>query len=149
MKVILKEDVKGLGKREDMINVKDGYARNFLLPKGIAVEVSSANLNIMRTRKEAEKTKKEREHDKALDLVEKLAQITLVIKTKAGENLRLFGSVTGKDISEELLNSFKIDIDKKKIVLDEPIRHVGEYDVEVKLFPGVVAKMNVKVEAET
>ena len=148
MKVILKEDVKGLGKKEDMVNVKDGYARNFLLPRGVAVEVSSSNLNIMKTRKDAEKSRKDREHGHALDLSEKLEQITLVIKSKAGENLRLFGSVTGKDISDELKNSFKIEVDKKKIVLDEPIRNVGEHAVEVKLFPGVAVKLNVKVEAE-
>ena len=148
MKVILKEDVKGLGKKEDMVNVKDGYARNFLLPREIAVEVSSANLNVMKTRKEAEKSRKEREYDHALDLSKRLEQITLVIKSKAGENLRLFGSVTGKDISDELKNDYKIDVDKKKIVLDEPIRHVGEHGVEVKLFPGVSVKLNVRVEAE-
>ena len=148
MKVILKEDVVNLGKKEDLVNVSNGYARNYLIPRGFAVEVTSANLNIMKTRKEAEKSKKDREHTRALDVVDRLKEITVVIKSKAGENLRLFGSVTGKDISEELKNKFRLDIDKKKILLEEPIRHVGEHEVDVKLFPGVIAKLNVKVEAE-
>ena len=148
MKVILKEDVKGLGKKEDMVNVSNGYARNFLLPRGIAVEVSPSNLNIMKARKEAAMTKSERDHARASEYAEKLAQKTVVIKSKAGGNLRLFGSVTGKDIADEIKKSFKIDIDKKKIVLEEPIRNIGEYDVEIKLVSGLTAKVNVKVEAE-
>jgi large subunit ribosomal protein L9 len=148
VKVILKEDVKGLGKKEDMVNVKDGYARNFLFPKGIAVEVSSTNLNVMKTRKEAEKTKKERDQSNAHSMSERLGEMTVVIRGKAGENLKLFGSVTGKDICEELKKSHRIEIDKKKIVLEEPIRQVGEHIVEIRLHPGVTAKLNVKVEAE-
>ena len=148
MKVILKEDVQNLGKKEDLVNVSNGYARNYLLPRGMAVEVSSANLNIMKSRKDAEMSKKDREHSRASDIVERLKETTVVIKSKAGENLRLFGSVTSKDISDELKKSFRIDIDKKKIVLEEPIRNVGEYEVELKLFPGVATKLNVKVEAE-
>jgi len=148
MKVILKEDVKNLGKKEDLVNVSDGYARNYLLPRGMAVDVSSANLNIMKARKEAEKSKRDRDHSHALDLVEKLGQATVVIKSKAGGNMKLFGSVTGKDIADALKKSLKVDIDKKKIVLDEPIRHVGDYEVEIKLFTGVTAKVNVKVEPE-
>ena len=148
MKVILKEDVQNLGRKEDLVNVSNGYARNYLLPRGMAVEVSSANLNIMKSRKAAEMSKKDREHSRASDIVEKLKETTVVIKSKAGENLRLFGSVTSKDISDELKKSFRIDIDKKKIILEEPIRNVGEYVVELKLFPGVAAKLNVKVEAE-
>ncbi|MCL2163466.1 MAG: 50S ribosomal protein L9 [Oscillospiraceae bacterium] len=148
MKVILKEDVKGLGSREDMVNVSNGYARNFLLPRGIAVEVSAANLNVMKARKDALKTKEERDHAHALELAERLKQMSVVIRSKAGENLRLFGSVTGKDISEELNKKFRVDIDKKRIILEEPIRSVGEHEVDIKLSPGVSAKLMVKVEAE-
>lgn len=148
MKVILKQDVKGLGKKESMVEVSDGYARNFLLPKGLAVEASSANLNVMNTKKEAERTRKERELAQAKALAEKIKDLTLVIKTKAGENGKLFGSITNKDISERLNAGFKLDIDKKKIVLDDAIKSLGTTVVEIKLYPEVSAKLSVRVEQE-
>ncbi|MDR3120109.1 MAG: 50S ribosomal protein L9 [Clostridiales bacterium] len=151
MQVILKQDVKGLGKKEDMVNVSDGYARNFLLPRNIAVEASKDNLNIMKTRKEAERTRKDREHAQAEDHAEKLAQINLVLKGKSGGtegHARLFGSITSKDIADALKAQFRIDIDKKKIVLDEPIKTLGETIVDIKLYQGVGAKLRVTVEAE-
>ena len=148
MKVILKEDVKGLGSKEDMVNVSDGYARNYLLPRGIAVEVSAKNLNIMKARKDAQMSKKERDHKQALETAEKLKEVVVVVKSKAGENLKLFGSVTAKDISEELKRGHRVDVDKKKIVLEDPLRSVGEHEVDVKLFPEITVKLKVKVEAE-
>ena len=148
MKVILKQDVKGLGKKEDMVQVSDGYARNFLFPKGIAVEASKDNMNIMNTRKEAERTKKARDKAHAEAQAEKLNEITLVLKGKAGDQGRLFGSITGKDIADAIKSKHKIEVDKKKIALSEPIKTLGESVVEIRLFAGVVAKLKVTVEAE-
>lgn len=148
MKVILKQDVKGLGKQEDMVNVNDGYARNFLLPRGLAVEATATNMNVMKTRKEAEQSKRERELAHAKDMANKLKDMTVVIKAKAGENGKLFGSITSKDISDKLKSNFKIDIDKKKFVMPEAVKNLGTLPVEIKLYPEVTAKLNVKIEAE-
>ncbi len=148
MKVILMEDVKGTGKKGEMVNVKDGYARNFLIPKGLAVEATPENINIMKAKKEAENIKKEKEMAKARELAEKLNSITVVIRTKAGENGKLFGSITSKDISDKLKSDYKIDIDKKKFNMPEPIKSLGTCVVEVKLYPEISAKLNVKVEQE-
>jgi len=148
MKVILKEDVKGTGKKGEMVNVKDGYARNFLFPKGLAVEATAENINIMKARKEAESAKKQKEMAQARELAAKLRDITVVIKTKAGENGKLFGSITSKDISDKLKSDYKIDIDKKKFNMPEPIKSLGSCEVEVKLYPEISAKLNVKVEQE-
>lgn len=144
MKVILKQDVKGLGKKEDMVNVSDGYARNFLFPRGLAAEASASNINVMNTKKEAEKSKKDRELAQAKELAAKVNEAVVVIKSKSGENGKLFGSITSKDISDKLKSDFKIDIDKKKIVLPDPIKSLGTTEVEVKLYPGVSAKLTVK-----
>lgn len=148
MKVILKQDVKGLGKKESMVEVNDGYARNFLFPRNLAVEASSSNINIMNTKKEAEKAKNERELAKAKELAEKISKVTVVIKTKAGENGKLFGSITSKDISDRLKADFGLDVDKKKINLTDALKALGSADVEVKVYPGVSAKMIVKIEQE-
>jgi len=146
MKVILKEDVKGLGKKESMVEVSDGYARNFLLPRGLAVEASASNINVMNTRKEAEKSKKDRELAHARELAEKINNITVVIKTKAGDNGKLFGSITSKDIADRLKADFGIDMDKKKINLSDAIKALGTTVVEVKLYPAVSAKLTVTIE---
>ncbi|MDR1060710.1 MAG: 50S ribosomal protein L9 [Clostridiales bacterium] len=148
MKVILKEEVKGLGKKEDMVNVSDGYARNFLFPRGVAVEATKDNLNIMKTRKDAEKTKADRERAHAESYAEKISGINLVLKCKAGAHSQLFGSITGKDIADGLKSKFRLDVDKKKIALDEPIKTLGEHTVNIRLHQGVTAKLKVSVEAE-
>ena len=148
MKVILKEDVKGLGKKEDMVQVSDGYARNFLLPKGIAVEASKDNMNVMNTRKEAERNKKARDKEHAEAQAEKLNTLNLILKRKAGDQSRLFGSITGKDIADAIKSKYKMEVDKKKIALGEPIKVLGESVVDIRLYPGVVAKLKVTVEAE-
>lgn len=148
MKVILKQDVKGLGKEEDMVNVSDGYARNYLFPRGLAAEANAGNINIMNTKKKAEKTKKDRELAQARELAEKLGNITVVIKTKSGENGKLFGSITSKDIADGLKSGHNIDIDKKKIVLPDPIKNLGTTQVEVKLYPEVSARIAVKTVQE-
>jgi large subunit ribosomal protein L9 len=148
MKVILKQDVKGLGKTEDMVNVSDGYARNFLFPRSLAVEASANNINVMKTKKEAEKYKKDREIARAKELAAKVKEAIVVIKTKAGENGKLFGSITSKDISDKLKSDFKLDIDKKKINMPEAIKALGTFEVEVKLYPEVSSKLAVKVVCE-
>jgi large subunit ribosomal protein L9 len=151
MQVILKEDLKGYGKKEDLINVSDGYARNFLLPRGIAVEASKNNVNIMRSRKDAERSKKSREQTSAESNAEKLEKVNLIIKGKCGSNesnSRLFGSITSKDISDALKAQYHIDIDKKKIVLEEPIKTLGEKIIDIKLFQGVGAKLRITVIPE-
>lgn len=146
MKVILKQDIKNLGKKESMVEVSDGYARNYLFPRGLAVEASSVNINVMNTRKEAEKTKKDRELAAARQLASKLNETTVVIKTKSGESGKLFGSITSKDIADKLKSDFGLDVDKKKINLPDAIKSLGTIEVEVKLYPEVGAKLTVKIE---
>lgn len=148
MKVILKQDVKNLGKKESMINVSDGYARNFLIPRGLAVEATKENVNIMKTKNQAEKAKKKKELQEAEKLAAKLKDVKVTFKTKAGENGKLFGSITSKDISEKLKSDFKIDIDKRKINLSDAIKSLGTTEVEVKVYPKVSAKLTVTVEEE-
>ncbi len=148
MKVILQEDVKGKGKKGDLINVSDGYARNFLLPRQLAVEASQSNVNTLNQRKAAEKSRRDKEITAAKELAEKISQITVTIKAKAGENGKLFGSITSKDIAETLKAKHKIDLDKRKILLDDSLKSLGVQEVEVKLYEGVSSKFKVKVEQE-
>lgn len=148
MKVILKQDVKGLGKVENLVNVNDGYARNFLIPRGLAVEATSENLNVMKMKKEAEQTRKSRELAHAKELAEKLKNMTVIIKAKAGESGKLFGSITSKDISDILKSKYGLDIDKKKLVMPDTIKSLGVLEIEAKLYPEVSAKLTVKVESE-
>jgi large subunit ribosomal protein L9 len=145
MKVILKQDVKGLGKKENLVDVSDGYARNFLFPKGLAVEATATNINVMKTRNDAEKSKKERELAHARELAAKIKEITVEIRTKAGENGKLFGSITSKDIADKLKADFGLDIDKKKIVMNDAIKSLGTTEVDVKLYPEVSAKLTIKI----
>ena len=151
MQVILKEDLKGYGKKEDLVNVSDGYARNFLIPRGIAVEASKGNMNIMKSRKDAERTRRDKAQASAETNAEKLEQINLIIKGKCGSsdgNSRLFGSITSKDIADALKDQCHIEIDKKRIELKEPIKTLGEKIVDVKLFQGVAVKLKVTVIPE-
>jgi large subunit ribosomal protein L9 len=148
MKVILKKDVKGQGKTGQVIDVSDGYARNFLFPKGLAVEANQANLNVTKMQNNAIAHKKEIESEQAKKLAEKISKCTVTIKVKAGENGKLFGSINNKDIAEKLLEQHKIDIDKRKIITDEAFKMLGSYDVEVKVYPEVVAKMRVNILEE-
>ncbi len=147
MKVILKQDVKGLGKKEQMVEASDGYARNFLLPRGLAVEATSSNVNIMKTKKEAEAQKKDREVAQAKELAKKIKDITVTLKVKAGENGKLFGSITSKDVAEALKSQQKLDIDKKKLIMPDSLKAVGTFEVEVKLYPEINSKFTVKIES--
>lgn len=146
MKVILTQDVKSLGKKDEVVNVNDGYARNFLFPKGLAVEATAAALNQVKIRQGAEKHKKEQELAEAQELKKKLSDITVVIKSKAGANGKLFGSITSMDIAGQIKKDFNISIDKKMINLPEAIKTLGTTEVEIRLYQGVVAKVKVRVE---
>jgi len=146
LKVILKEDVKGLGKKDEMVNASTGYAKNFLFPKGFAIEANVANINEIDLKNKAGKAKKDKEVQEARNLKEKFKEFEVVIKAKAGDSEKLFGSVTSKDIAEKLEEIYKIKIDKKKILLDEAIKSTGVKHVDVKLYPKIIAKLKVKIE---
>lgn len=145
MKVILTQDIKGQGKKGQLVEVSDGYARNFLMPKGLAQEATKENLNVMHGKQEAEAYKKQMALDDAKELAKKLGELTVEIKAKSGENGKLFGSVTSKEIVEELLGAHHIKIDKKKLVLPDGIKTLGTTEVEIKLHPGVSARLKVSV----
>ena len=145
MKVILKQDIKGVGKKNEVINASDGYARNFLFPKNLAVEATAENMQKLNSQNEAKQYKKDVEKEKAKEIAKKLENITLQIKVQAGENGRIFGSVSSKEIAENLEKQYKINIDKKKIELKEPIKVVGTRTVEARLFEGVIGKIKLNV----
>ncbi|MBE6067349.1 MAG: 50S ribosomal protein L9 [Clostridium lundense] len=145
MKVILLQDVKKLGKKGDVVNTSDGYARNFLFPKKLAIEANDSNMHVLNNKKEAERRQKTAEIEQAQKLAKEIQGKEILIKVKTGEHGRLFGSITGKDISEELKKKFNIDIDKKKIVVDV-IRQLGTYEVEVKIYPEISTKIKVVVD---
>lgn len=145
MKVILLEDVKSVGKKGELINAKDGYARNFLFPKKLAIEATPANMKILENERRLKEQKEQEIYEEAKKLEEQLMKVTLVIKTKAGENGKLFGSITTKEISELLESEKGIAIDKRKFEIDETIKTVGEYSVRIKLHSKVTAKLTLIV----
>ena len=145
MKVILLDNVKGVGKKDEIINANDGYARNFLLPKKLAVEANNSNLSKLKAKQDSNAFKKEEEKKAAIDIKEKLSKITLKISVKAGENGKIFGGVTSKEISERLKIDYKIDLDKKKIDLKETIKTVDMFTVDLKLFEGIVGKLKINI----
>lgn len=149
MKVILKKDEKNLGKMNAIVEVNDGYARNFLIPRGIAIEATTASLNEAKAKTRGEKYRKDHELDTARKLAGVLASLTVQMKAKAGENGKLFGSITSKDVAEALLTQHKHDIDKKMFNMPEAIKSLGETEVELRLYAGVTTKIKVKVVAET
>ena len=148
MKVILKADIKGVGKKGEVINASDGYARNFLFPKSLAVEANNENMLELKAKQDAVKYQKGQEKEKAMQISEKLSKIILKIKVKAGENGKIFGGVSAKEIAQELENQYKIVVDKKKIDLKETIKTLGMQVVEIKLFEGVTGKLKVDVITE-
>ena len=145
MKVILLSDIKGVGKKDEIINAADGYARNYLLPKKLAVEANAENMTKLNNKKEAASFKKDVEKQNAEELAKKLKGIMLKLKVKAGENGKIFGGITAKEISENLKPQYNFMIDKKKIELKETIKALGEYNVPIKLFEGVVADLKIQV----
>lgn len=148
MKVILLDNIKGVGKKDEVINASDGYARNFLFPKKLAVEANNDNMNKLKAKKQSEQYKKDVEKDSAQKIAKKLDEINLNIQVKAGENGKIFGGVTSKEISEELKKQYNIDVDKKKIVLKENIKNIGSFDINIKLYEGVIGTLKVKIISE-
>jgi large subunit ribosomal protein L9 len=144
MKVILKEDVKNIGSMGQIIDVTDGFGRNYLVPKGLAVEANIKNMKSLEHEKKVIQEKAKKIKNQAQDLATKISNTTLVIKVKAGEEGRLFGSVTTMDIAEQLKNE-GIDIDKKKISIEETIKRLGSYAVKVRIHPEIVSEVNVQV----
>ena len=145
MKVILLDNIKGVGKKDEIINANDGYARNFLFPKKLAVEANAENLSKLKNKQDSAQHKRNVEKEKAEEIANKMKDIVVTIKVKAGENGRIFGGVTSKEISENLKQQFKIDVDKKKIALSETIKNLGTFNVPVKLFEGVTGELKVHV----
>ena len=145
MKVILKQDIKGVGKKDQIINAADGYARNFLFPKNLAVPADEGNMNNLKAKNESKAYRKGEDLKEAKEIAEKLKKITVKIAVKAGENGKLFGAVTAKEISETLKKDFGIEVDKKKVLLSESIKVAGVTTVDLKLNEGVMAKVAVMV----
>lgn len=144
MKVVLLADVKGHGKKGELCNVSDGYARNFLFPKKLAIEADNAALNELKNREQAAAHHKQEEINAAKATADALNGKEVVIKAKAGSNGKLFGSVTSKEIAVEIKNKLGIEIDKKKMSVAD-IKNFGEYTAEIKLYQGITAKITVKV----
>jgi large subunit ribosomal protein L9 len=148
LKVILKKDVKALGKSGEVKEVADGYARNFLLPRGLALEATSGNLRVVAARQEQAVKKEQNEAALAQQTAAKLNGANVTIKSKAGEGGRLFGSITAKEVAEALGAAFKSTIDKRKLEINDPIKTLGSHVVKVHLYKGVVAEITVNVIVE-
>jgi len=145
MKVILKADIKGVGKKDEVINASDGYARNFLLPKNLAVEANNDNMAKLKAKQNSAKFQKDQEKEEALKTADKISKILLKIKVKAGENGKIFGGVSAKEIAQELEIQYSIKVDKKKVELKETIKTLGMQTIEIKLFEGVMGKLKIDV----
>jgi large subunit ribosomal protein L9 len=145
MKVILQHEVKNLGKKGDIKEVSDGYAKNFLLPKKLAVEATLGNVNQVNQAKAAAAHKKEKEYDEAKVMAAQLSKVEVTIPVKLGEGGKLFGSITAKDIADALINEHGIEIDKRKIELKDSIKALGDYPVNIKIHPNVGARIVVHV----
>ena len=148
MKVILKEDIKGVGKKDEIINASDGYARNFLFPKNLAVEANKENMAKLKAKEQSNAYKKEQEKQEAQKVAEQLGKIMLTIEVKAGENGKVFGGVSSKEIADILQNSHNIIVDKKKIDLKETIKELGLKTINIKLYEAVIAKLKINVVSE-
>ena len=148
MRVILCADVKGQGKKDQIVEVSDGYARNFLFPKKLAIPADSKAINDVKNKEAAKQHKVDVEIQQAKDLAKKLESIVVVFEYAAGPDKKLYGSVTAKDIAEELKKKHGIDIDKRKITLAEPIKSFGEFKADVKLYSDVSGKINVLVTSK-
>ena len=145
MKVILNADVKGKGKKGDIVTVSDGYARNFLFPKKLAVEANSSNLNAATISKNAEIHRKQVAKEEAIALGEKLKSVTVELKGKCGDGTRLFGSVTSQEVADAINKQMGTNIDKKKITINSPIKELGEYTVSLKLFAEISVPVKINV----
>ena len=148
MKVILKADIKGVGKKDEIINASDGYARNFLFPKNLAVEANSENMAKLKAKKDSQQFQKNQQKEGAEKIADKLSKIILKIKVKSGENGKIFGGVSAKEIAQELENAYQIKVDKKKIDLKETIKTLGMRTIQIKLFEGVVGTLKIDIISE-
>ena len=148
MKVILKTDIKGVGKKDQIINASDGYARNFLFPKNLAVEANAENMSKLKAKQDSNAFKKSQEKEEAEKISDKLSKIQLKIKVKSGANGKIFGGVSSKEIAENLEKKYQIKVDKKKIYLKETIKTLGMITVDIKLFEGVIGKVKVDIISE-
>lgn len=146
MKVILLKDVKSLGKKGDIVDVNDGYARNYILPQKVGVEANSKNLNDLNVQKRNEAKHQAQILEEAKELAKQLEESSVVVKMKSGEGGRTFGSISTKEIAAAIKEQLKLDIDKKKMVLDVPIKGLGCYNIKIKLHPQVTGSLTVKVE---
>lgn len=147
MKVILMQDVKNLGREGEVKEVSDGYARNFLIPKGLVTEATKGNLKEVEEKAIRLQKQKDREKIQAQALVERLDGKSVKITARVGGGDKLFGAVTAREISEAINQEFKVKLDKKKVDLGEPIKHLGEYPVKLKIYPSLQAQIMVRVEA--
>lgn len=148
MKVILTQDIKSIGKKGQIIDASDGYARNYLLPKKLAVVADATNLNELKTKQDANKYRRDMTMANAKELAEKMKSFELTFKIKAGDNGKTFGSVTAKDIAVELNKKYFVEVDKKKVCLDDAIKTLGVYNIEIKLFEGISGMLKVNIIAE-
>lgn len=148
MKVILEKDVKNLGKKGDIVEVAEGYGRNFLFPRGLASEATAGNLKRLKNEKDAEKAKQDKQLSEAKKIAEQINNQVLQIKAKVGDAGKLFGSITAQEISERLQAQYKVEIDKRKIELKEPIKTLGTFPIQVKVYPKVQATIKVQVVEE-
>lgn len=148
MKVILLADVKGKGKKDQVLEVADGYAKNYLIAKKLAVAADAQNLNELKSREASKQYKYDQEKAAAMELATKLNETTVVLKRKAGVDSKLYGAVTSKEIVQQLMQDYGLEVDKKKLSLDAPIKAFGIYKIKVKLFTNVTASLVVQVAAE-
>ena len=145
MKVILKADIKGVGKKDQIINASDGYARNYLFPKNLAVEANNDNMAKLKAKQDSFAYKKSQEKEEAKRIADKISKILLKIEVRTGENGKIFGGVSSKEIADNLKEKYNIDIDKKKIELKETIKEIGTRKIDVRLYEGVVGSLKVDV----
>ena len=145
MKMILLQDVKSVGKKGELVNVSEGYAKNFLLPKKLAVEATKSNLNDYDLKQKAEAKRKQEELEAAQATAKALEDKEVIVKVKTGENGKLFGSVTNKEVAEAIVEQTQLKIDKKKVSIGDPIKMVGERTAVVKLHPKVTAEVKIKI----
>lgn len=148
MKVILLQDIKNVGRKEQVLEANDGYARNYLFPKKLAIEATKDNMAKLQAKKTSEANKKKAEIDANKEIAKKIEKMELTIKAKVGENSKIFGGITSKEIAEELKKQHNFEIDKKKIVLKETIKNLGRYTAELKFGDGINAKLKVNVTGE-
>lgn len=148
MKVILLQDIKNVGKKEQTIEANDGYARNYLFPKKLAIEATKDNLAKLQAKKTSEANKKKAEIEANKEIAKKIEKLELIVKARVGENSKIFGGITSKEISEELKKQFGFEIDRKKIALKESIKNLGRYTAEIKFGDGINAELSVNVTGE-